>query len=55
MDKGILEVLGVGQIFEAKPAIARAFHAAKNAVKDMGGNGKGDDYVELSEFRIFLV
>ena len=55
MDKGILEVLGVGEMFEAKPAIARAFHAAKNAVKSKGRDRGNDDYIELPEFRVFLV
>lgn len=43
MDKGIRDVLQCQEIFDAKPAIARAFHAAKNAVKSKGKNKVSDD------------
>jgi len=43
MDKGIRDVLQCQEIFDAKPAIARAFHAAKNAVKSKGKDNTRDD------------
>jgi hypothetical protein len=45
MDKGIRDVLKCREIFDAKPVIARAFHAAKNAVKSSQKDKLGDDYV----------
>jgi hypothetical protein len=51
IDKGILD-LGLEGLFKAKPAIMKAF----NAAKDYGGDESGHaaDYVEKKEFRIFL-
>ena len=51
IDKGARDALKLNNIFDAKPAIMRAFHAAKNAVP---GGKYGADYVEFREFRIFL-
>lgn len=51
VDKGLRDVLELDEIFDAKPAIMRAFQAAKNAVPD---NGYGPDYVQRKEFRILL-
>lgn len=64
-DRGLLEVLGgdyTQRVFRAKPAIIRAFQAAKAA--NRGGEiptsrGQlgvlaGDDYVDYSEFRLLL-
>ena len=63
LDGGIRDVLGCGEVFEAKPAIARAFHAAKSTSNGEHGCEKdgekseelSGDYVELKEFRLFLV
>jgi len=33
IDKGIRDVLGIEEMFDAKPAIIRAFNAAKNATQ----------------------
>ena len=52
LDGGIRDVLGCGEVFAAKPAIARAFHAARGST---GGEESNDDYVEFKEFRLFLV
>ena len=40
IDCGVRDVLQCHEIFEAKPAIHRAFHAAKNAVPTQRKNGK---------------
>ena len=56
VDRGVRDVLGLGgegSLFDAKPAIMRAFQAAKNAVKT--GTARGDDYVERPEFRLLLL
>lgn len=43
-------------MFNAKPAIIRAFNYAKNYVPAKGKNKKyGNDYVEKKEFRVFLL
>ena len=53
IDKGIRDVIQLDEVFDAKPAIMRAFQHAKNAV---ASNSKyGDDYIEWREFRIFLL
>ena len=52
IDSAIRAYLNIDDVFNAKPAIHRAFKYAKNYSKS--GN-VGDDYVELSEFRIFLL
>jgi len=51
--KGIRDGLQLQDLFEAKPAIIRAFNFAKDAVP--GKNKYGADYLEKKEFRIFLV
>ena len=51
--KGIRDGLQLQDLFEAKPAIIRAFNFAKDAVP--GKNTYGADYLEKKEFRIFLV
>ncbi|KAL2628861.1 hypothetical protein R1flu_013547 [Riccia fluitans] len=53
VDKGIRDVLGLEDLFEAKPAIIRAFSAAKGVSK--GKSKVGDDFVERSEFRLILL
>ena len=53
IDKGVRDVLKMGKIFDAKPAIMKAFQLAKNSQKSKKGK-LGDDYVELREFKFFL-
>ena len=54
VDRGVRDVLGLeDSLFDAKPAIMRAFQAAKNAVKTKSPHG--DDYVERPEFRLLLL
>ena len=56
LDKGIRDTLKLESIFNAKPAIIRAFEYAKSYCPAKGKNKKyGDDYVEKREFRVFLV
>ena len=52
IDKGVRDVLLLDDIFDAKPAIMRAFQATKDAVPT---GGLGDDYIEFREFRLFLL
>jgi Ca2+-binding EF-hand superfamily protein len=40
LDNGVRDVLQCHEIFEAKPAINRAFHAARNAVESKRGNSQ---------------
>jgi Ca2+-binding EF-hand superfamily protein len=56
VDKGCKDVLGLYDVFDAKPVIMRAFQAAKGAsdAKEKKGS-KGPDYVERNEFRLLLV
>ena len=54
VDKGIRDVLCLDAVFDAKPAILRAFTAAKASQKSSRGK-IGDDYIELKEFRFFLL
>ncbi len=53
VDKGVRDILGLDSVFDAKPAIMRAFQAAKNAVKTK--SPRGDDYIERPEFRLLLL
>lgn len=53
VDKGVRDVLGLEDVYEAKPAIMRAFSAAKNAGKSKAKLGA--DFVERSEFRLVLL
>ena len=53
VDKGIRDVLQCDELFNAKPAIMRAFQAAKGAAKT--GSKLGADFVERAEFRLLLV
>ena len=53
VQKGLRDVIKNEALFEAKPAIIRAFNFAREYTK---GTGKyGDDYLEKGDFRIFLV
>lgn len=53
VDKAMRDVLNMGELFDAKPAIMRAFQIAKNCTKSSRGK-QGDDYIEFREFRYFL-
>jgi len=53
VDKGIRDVLQVDELFDAKPAIMRAFQAAKNVCPAAEGS-PGEDYVQRKEFRVLL-
>jgi hypothetical protein len=48
----VRDVLEIESLFNAKPAIIRAFQAAKNASKSK--NKVGEDFFEVPEFRVFL-
>jgi len=52
-DKGVRDVLGLDNVFDCKSAINKAFHAAKQ--KYASKSKYGADYLELMEFRFFLV
>lgn len=52
-EKGLRDVIKNDQLFEAKPAIMRAFQYARLYTKGTGTHG--DDYLEKRDFRIFLV
>jgi len=47
-------VLKCEEILKAKPAINRAFQAAKKVSQSNKGS-VDDEYITLSEFRVFLV
>ena len=49
------DVLKLDEVFDAKPAIMRAFQIAKNCTKSKRTDVKGDDYIEFREFRFFLL
>ena len=53
VDKGMRDVLGCSQLFDCKPAMMRAFQAAKASVKTK--SKLGADYVERCEFRLLLM
>jgi Ca2+-binding EF-hand superfamily protein len=55
VDKGCRDVLGLYDVFEAKPVIMRAFQAAKGANDKKGKASRGPDYVEKCEFRLLFV
>lgn len=54
-DRGCIQLLGEDAI--PKPVIMRAFQAAKGVAQAHGKNetGHGGDYIELPEFRLFLL
>ena len=54
VDKSIRDVLKIDELFDAKPAVMRAFQIAKNCTKSKRGKA-GDDYIEFREFRFFLL
>ena len=49
------DVLKSDSLFDAKPAIMRAFQFAKDFCPSKKSNKYGNDYVEKREFRVFLV
>lgn len=54
VDKAMRDVLAIDEIFDAKPAMMRAFQAAKNR----SGRDKEEiqsDYIEKLEFKYFLI
>jgi len=55
LDLGIKAILQCDALFDAKPAIMRAYQSAKNCIKSKGKDKTGDDYVQFPEFRMFLV
>ena len=55
VDKGIRDVLRSDHLFDAKPAIMRAFQYAKDYVPSKKSGNYGSDYIEKSEFRVFLI
>jgi Ca2+-binding EF-hand superfamily protein len=52
IDKGMRDVLGLQDLFDAKPVLMRAYQAAKGINPKPG---RGEDYVERAEFRMLLV
>merc|ERR1712142_408876 len=48
------DVLAIDNLFDAKPAIMRAFQIAKDS-KPSKRRDLGDDYIELKEFKFFLL
>jgi len=61
VDKAVRDVLGLDSLYSAKPALMRAFQAAKDANKEKAKKRptraglSRDDYVERDEFRLLLV
>lgn len=53
VDKAIRDVLQLDAVFDAKPAIMRAFQIAKDSQKS--SKSVGDDYIERKEFKFFLL
>ena len=53
VDKGVRDALKSDTLFDAKPAIMRAFQYAKDFSPSKSSHGS--DYIEKKEFRIFLV
>merc|ERR1712055_299889 len=50
--KGIRDVINIGSLFDCRPAINRAFHFSRDVHKS--DSPHGDDYLQFSEFRLFL-
>jgi len=53
VDKGLHETYGLEGVYSCKPAIIRAFNAAKDLKP--AATGRDDDYVTRIEFRMLLV
>ena len=54
IDKAVRVVLKIDELFDAKPAIMRAYQLAKDSGRSKHGD-VGDDYIELCEFKFFLI
>eukprot|EP00462_Mataza_sp_D1_P004751 CAMPEP_0175111942 /NCGR_PEP_ID=MMETSP0086_2-20121207/15135_1 /TAXON_ID=136419 /ORGANISM="Unknown Unknown, Strain D1" /LENGTH=243 /DNA_ID=CAMNT_0016390645 /DNA_START=60 /DNA_END=791 /DNA_ORIENTATION=+ len=52
IDKGVRDVLDCENLFDAKPAIMRAYQASKNS---RTGAKNNSDYVEPGEFKLLLI
>lgn len=55
VDRGISTAIKSDELFDAKPAILRAFQFAKDYKKSKKPSKHGDDYIEKKEFKVFLV
>lgn len=56
VDRALRDVMGLDELYSAKPVIMRAFQAAKDSNRrNRGKEKRNDDYVELDEFRRLLV
>lgn len=54
VDGAVRSVLMIDEVFDAKPAIMRAFKMAKGKYESKRGK-TGDDYIERREFKFFLI
>eukprot|EP00697_Spironema_sp_BW2_P007181 gnl/Spiro4/21404_TR10468_c0_g1_i1.p1 gnl/Spiro4/21404_TR10468_c0_g1~~gnl/Spiro4/21404_TR10468_c0_g1_i1.p1 ORF type:complete len:207 (-),score=67.53 gnl/Spiro4/21404_TR10468_c0_g1_i1:98-688(-) len=52
LDMGIRDVLQMDAVFDCKPAIMRAYQAAKH---HSGGHDRGEGFITPKEFRSFLI
>jgi hypothetical protein len=52
VDGGVRDKLSLDDLFAAKPALIRAFNAAK--ASDPSSKKHADDYVDVNEFRLLL-
>lgn len=52
VDKAMRDVLKIDDLFECKPAVARAFNVARSI--DNKAPSANDNFLERSEFRVFL-
>ena len=48
------DVLRCDALFKSKRPVHRAFHLARKVGPSSAVGGKGDDYLERKEFRLFL-
>ena len=55
VDKGLHDTYALQQLYSSKPAVLRAFNAAKALYKGRGTGGIDDDYVSRAEFRMLLI
>jgi len=55
IDRGVREILQCDHMFDVKPAIIRAFNSANKAFRKKGKVRSAVDFIELKEFRLFLV
>jgi len=50
--RGVRDVLNLGDVFDCRPAINRAFHYSRSVSKS--AKTSDDDFLEFREFRFFL-